>query len=305
MNAKAMLLAALAMLGVLGAAAAGLYLTRQAPTVPSKEFRVRRYSEVVREYLKDHDKDGDGRLSQDEFREAYEKAKLDLFHTLDVVAAFNRLDADRDRSITEADARIFEQDEKRQDRLKEKEADAEQGLVEIEIDSVKVKANPHQREWILAELAAFKLQQLPWAGTYFERRYLKRYGRVRLKDGSVLEGFIREGDGSAAALEDKLADGRLFLLTDNRRLTTYDRAAVSDVEYNDEHPRARFMRQVQAARLSDADAQLLLARECLRLGLKDDALTFFRRVLVFQPGNEEAQKALGLRLDGRLFVAVN
>lgn len=305
MNAKVMLLVTVALLGVLGAAAAGLYLTRQPRTVASKDFRVRRFSEVVREYLKDHDKDRDGRVSQDEFREAYDKAKLDLFHTLDVVEAFSRLDADRDKFITESDARIFEQDEKKQDRLKEKETDAEQGLVEIEIDSVKVKANPHQREWILAELAALKQQQLPWAGTYFERRYLKRYGRVRFKDGRIVEGFVREGDTSQAAVDDKLADGKLYVLTDNRRLTTYDRATVSDVEYDDEHARARFMRRVQASRLSDVDAQLELARESLRLGLKDDAQTFFRRVLVFQPGNDEAQKALGIKLNGKLFVAVN
>jgi hypothetical protein len=318
----------LAVVAVLAAAAYGVYYFTQTPDpgpAPITKYGERASDFIAEFFTRGFDADGNKALSYEEFAKGYVDFKLNKSEreTYDVKEAFSMLDANRDGVIDKTDIKIFDQKRDVQDAHDRREDLAAQGLVVQRWNGVEVILNPTQRDWLDAEDGAFKRGDLPFAGTFFDHRWfgdweegkpagtgvtyrLKRasWARVTLGDGTVHEGFVSEIKDLEIAKKRGLAPGKVFVLASDARVSAYAVERVQAIEYFEGSAQAKYLKAVSEASLSDTARQLEIARQCIKGGMQADALTIYKRVLIFQHDNQEALDALGYKLNGRQYVKV-
>lgn len=318
----------LTMLAVLAAAVAGVYYYSRNPETPTQH--VVKYGgsarDFILEYFKNgHDANSDGRLSYEEFAKGYNDFRLNKSEreVYDVKEAFKMLDANADGVLDKDDIAHFEKRRAEQEAMKRREDLAKEGLMLMSLDGREAVCNPVQRQWLDAEEGALKRSELPYAGAYFARKWLGQWeeiarpgltplyrlkqsywARLRFTDGKIREAFVRETQDAAAAEKEGLAPGKVYALGYDARIDVFAADSVAAVEYFAGSVQEMFVKAAGATAVSDSKAQLELARQCLKDGLNADALTLYRRVLVFEQGNEEALAALGYKLNGRQYVKV-
>ncbi len=311
MRVRGLLIIAFAMTGVVVAAVFGYKLTQTPETEPApiKDYE-KNLSQILGAYMEKGDSNGDGKLNFDEFKVRYRDQKLDKSarETFTDEEAFRIFDHNHDQVLDTKDVEYWARVDRNAEIKKTIEEDAEAGLVAMAFNGKMIKANPFQKDWINAETSYMKTDCLPYSGAPlgFPRKYFQKFARVTFADGTSVQGFVREGDGSEAAKKDELANDRVYVLTNDRKLSVFDRAKVQAIEYTQDSPQLRFVQKIADPKLmlDDVPAHLELARQCIKDGMKDDALSMYRRVLIFQFDNDEALKAMGLKLNGRHYIMV-
>ena len=318
----------LAVTVVLAAAAAGVYFYSRNPETPTQH--VVKYGgsarDFILEYFKNgHDGDNDGRLSYEEFARGYNDFRLNKSEreVFDVKEAFKMLDANADGVLDKEDIAYFDKKRAEQEAMKRREDLAKEGLMLMSLDGREAVCNPVQRQWLDAEEGALKRSEIPYAGACFARKWFGQWeeiprrgltplyrlkqsywARIRFADGKVAEAFVRETKDAAAAEQEGLAPGKVYALGYDARIQVFAADSVAAVEYFDGSVQESYVKAVSATALSDTKAQLELARQCLKDGLKSDAQTLFQRVLIFEHDNSEALQALGYKLNGKQYVKV-
>lgn len=312
---------------ILAAAAAGVYYYTREPQAPTQ--RVVKYGgsarDFILEYFKNgHDSDSDGRLSYEEFARGYNDFRLNKSEreVFDVKEAFKMLDANADGALDKDDIEHFDKKRAEQEAMKRREDLAREGLLPLSLDGREAVCNAVQRQWLDAEEGALKRGEIPYAGTHFARKWFGQWeevprkglnplyrlkqsywARLRFTSGTVIEAFVREAK-DAAAEKDGLAPGKVYVLGYDARIEVFAADSVAAVEYFAGSLQEKYVRSVGATAVSESGPQLELARQCLKDGLNADALTLFKRVLVFEFDNKEALEALGYKLNGRQYVKV-
>ncbi|MBE7491104.1 MAG: hypothetical protein HS108_05025 [Planctomycetes bacterium] len=151
--------------------------------------------------------------------------------------------------------------------------------------------NKQQDEALGKEKGALARRELPFAGAFFDARYLVegRWARLTKDDGESVDGFVSE------------KDGRLWLVSPDARLLVFKPGTVHVSELPDS-PHNEYVRAVREVTFDDTEANLKLARRCVQWGLKREAGALYARVLIFDRANAEALEALQLRLEGDSYL---
>lgn len=165
------------------------------------------------------------------------------------------------------------------------------GLTAKEWKGQKLALNQHQLDAYNKEKGALVVNELPFGGAFFDRKYLLtgRYGRVTKQDGASVEGFLSE------------REGRLWVVTTDARLLVFKPDSVTVAE-DPNAPALEYINRVKDTPFDDVAANLKLALRCYELGLKTEAGAMFARVLIFDRENKQALDALRLKLDGDRYV---
>lgn len=325
---KKPLILLLAVVVVLAASIYATYYFNQTPDpgpAPITKYGERASDYIAEFFNRGFDTDADKALSYEEFAQGYTRFKLNKSEreVYDVKEAFQMLDANHDNQIDQQDVAIFNKKRDEQDAMNRREELAAQGLAVQKWAGVEVILNPIQVDWLDAEDGAFKRGDLPFAGKYFDRKWFGTWGeekrpgamsvlhlkqaswaRVTLPDGKIIEGFVRETKDVEAAKKEGLAPGKVYVLTQDARLNAFAAEKVKAVEYFSGSAQAAYLKAVSEAAINDTAKQLALARQCVKDGMQADALTLYKRVLIFEHDNKEALEALGYKLNGRQYVKV-
>ncbi len=318
----------LAVVVVLAASIYAIYYLNQTPDPgpPPVVNYGQSWSKYVSEYFeRGCDADGDGRLSYEEFAKGYGDVRLNKSEreVYEAKEAFTILDVNRNGFIEKDDIARLDKFRDGKEYMKHREELAAQGLAVQHWNGVEVVLNPLQVDWLDAEDGAFKRGELPYAGKYFDRKWfglwdeekrpqgpplqhLKKpsWGRVTLADGKTHEGFVRETRNVEDAKKDGLAPGKVYVLSYDARLNAFAEEKVQAVDYFEGSPQARYLKAVSEIWINETAKQLELARQCVKDGMQADALTLYKRVLIFEHDNKEALEALGYKLNGRLYLKV-
>lgn len=284
------------------------------------------WSKYVSEYFeRGCDADGDGRLSYEEFAKGYGDVRLNKSEreVYEAKEAFTILDVNRNGFIDKDDIARLDKFRDGKEYIKYREELAAQGMALQHWNGIEVVLNPIQVDWFKAEDGAFKRDELPYAGRYFDRKWfglweeekrpqalpllhLKKpsWARLTMQDGKTHEGFVRETKDAETAKKDGLAPGKVYVLTYDARLNAFAAEKVQTVEYFEGSPQAKYVKAVSEASIHETAKQLELARQCVKDGMQIDALTLYKRVLIFEHDNKEALEALGYKLNGRQYVKV-
>lgn len=243
------------------------------------------------------DLNGDGAVTFEEFNAVYSTWGADKRFSrgpgqpgLAAREAFDFFDMNRDGSIDAEDVR-FALDEKW---AKFAEQTRARGLTPKLHKKQWLALNNQQVDAFAKEVGALALNQLPFAGSFFDRKYFNdgRYARVTDAAGKVAEGFLSE------------SGGRLWLVSTDARLLVFRPDAV-DVKEMPAAPALEYIKTVAGTPFDDPQANLKLGQRCVELGLKVEAGAIFTRVLIFDPTNAAALEALNLRLENERFVPRN
>lgn len=324
---KKPLILLLAVVAVLAAAVYGAFLLVQAPS--EGRGNVHRYGEagssIIFEYLLKYDENQDNKISLEEFKVGYRDIKIQKSEREDLEPddAFARLDANHDGNLDKNDVVIHDARRAAQQADKRREDMAAKGLYVKTFGNVELFLNPLQRDWLDAEIGAANRDELLYGGVRFERKWfgeweeekranapssyrLKKpcYAHVMFYDGKSVDGFARESGDEESAKKLGLAPNKVYILGDDARISVYGRDKVKSVDYMLDDAHVRYIKEVSAASPAEVDRQLALARQCIKDGLKADALMLYRRVLIFQYDNQEALDALGYKLNERQYVKV-
>ena len=325
---KKPLILLLAVVVVLAASAYAIFYFMQKPDSgpPPVINYGQSWSKYVSEYFdRGCDVDGDGRLSYDEFARGYRDVRLNKSEreVYQAKEAFTILDVNHNGFIDKDDIARLDKFRDGKEYMRYREDLAAQGLALQHWNGIEVVLNPVQVDWLDAEDGAFKRNELPYAGRYFDRKWfgewedekrpqapplhhLKKpsWARVTMADGHVHEGFTRETKDAELAKKDGLAPGKVYVLTYDARLNAFAAEKVQTVEYFEGSPQAKYLKAVSETSINDTAKQLELARQCVKDGMQADALTLYKRVLIFEHDNKEALEALGYELNGRQYVKV-
>ena len=287
-------------LSVLALAVSGFFLYRfvTAP-VPNGNAGVSPDPKEVKfnpDFLNEMDANGDGRITWKEFKTAYNAegaSKLTVGANktpLTAKAAFSLCDVNDDGKIDRVDRRTLDHRAWAAFRAET----LEKGLGPIVWEDKWLALNTHQASWLDDERGAIVQGTLPFRGNYFRRAYFGRWAQVTEQDGRNSEGFVSFDDDRP---------GKLFLLrTDGQiRVLKTDRVTIKDLP---DHPSTVFFNALLdlKGKLSDVQKNHAIAVDCERDGLEAEAVTMYRRALIFDRTNAKALRALGYRMDGVQYV---
>lgn len=247
--------------------------------------------EGLLERLKKMDASGDGLVSEKEFALHYgEEAGFILHRGPDQPAmtakeVYNFLDQNRSGEIDPEDLYIIE-NYKTFDALMRTAA---KGLTLRAFFSSNIECNSLQLQWVEEELGASRRGDLPFGDQYFNASYFTQWSAVTFKDGTRKEGFVRR------ATHAKETDR---LLTLGARIEALLPDTVTRIEPLPDSPYTVYARAIKDPNLKpdNKQANLDLARELTKQGLKTEAKRLFKRVLIMERDNAEGLAALGLKM---------
>lgn len=253
------------------------------------------------DFIPTFDLNDDGQVTFEEFNQRYGKPLADnsppmIFHedndgpALDAQAAFKRWDRDANGIVNAADMQRIENKawRKYQDEAEKKRLKA------VTFGDKWMMLNAHQHRTYETEQGALARDEHPFAGKFWKARYLGNWATLVDEDGETHEGFISR------------SETRIFLLTNDAKLSVYDPAKVTVSEAAEGDPHNKYAAQVKQAKYFDIEANLELAGKCLEWGMTAEAGMLFARVLVFDGTNKEALAALGYtEKDGHYFERGN
>ncbi|MCC6574097.1 MAG: hypothetical protein IT462_09910 [Planctomycetes bacterium] len=172
------------------------------------------------------------------------------------------------------------------------------GLTPRKFFNTVVELNSMGLAWTEEEIAAVRENLLPFQGQFFARRYFNDWGVITLKDGKQAEGFLYKGDSSEQSKADSLKPGDVRLLGAGARLSFHGKDSIMNVEAKSDHPYSRLARKLKdpAFTPDDKAANLALARELAKDGLKLEAQRMYKRVLILERENAEALEYLDLKV---------
>ena len=240
-------------------------------------------------FIATFDLNEDGEVTFDEFNKRYGKPLADnspplIFHedndgpALDAAEAFKRWDRDANKVINANDMQLIENKAWRN--------------FQAEAEKKKLKAVVYGDQWLMlnehqlaahdAEVAGLAREELPYAGKFWAERYLGKWVTLVDEKGDVHEGYMSR------------SETRIFLLTDDARLSAHDPAIVTVTEAPADEPHNLYAAEIRKIKFDQRDPNLELARKCVNWDLVTEGDTLYSRVLIFEPTNEEALNALGL-----------
>lgn len=240
------------------------------------------------DFIPTFDLNEDGQVTFEEFNQRYGRPLADdtpplIFHqdnngpALDAREAFKRWDRDGNDVVDRADMQRIENKAWRN-----YQAEAEKKrLKAVAFGDRWMMLNEHQLRTYEAEMGAGARDEFPYAGKFWNARYLANWSTLVDEGGNTLEGYLWN-NGS-----------RFFLLTADARLSTYDPEVVTTAAAAEDDPHNLYAAAVKALRFDDVEANLELARQCVDWGMRTEAGMLYARVLVFEPANKEALDALG------------
>jgi len=258
------------------------------PDTDSDEQPIVHEDFVAMDFIPTFDLNADGHVTFDEFKQRYgsplaDNAPVLIFHegddgaALSAEEAFKRWDRDDNGVVNRADMRLFENKNWRE----YKALADRKGLKVIVYGDRWMMLNDHQVRAYNSEAGASARKELPFAGKYWAERYLGDWATVTDADGETQEGYLSRNDT------------RIFLLTSDASLVVFDPAKVSVSEAPPDDPHNLYATEIRQTTFDNTAANLELARKCTDWGMATEADTLYARVLIFEPTNEEALKALG------------
>ncbi|MCA8913206.1 MAG: hypothetical protein KDB82_16015 [Planctomycetes bacterium] len=246
---------------------------------------------VAADFLPTFDINEDLQVTFDEFKERYGKGPL-IFHeenggpALSAEQAFKRWDRDQNGVVDHEDLKLI--DNKAWAAF---QAQAEKrGLRARDWNGRYLMLNEHQDRTYETELGALKRKEVPYAGRYWKPKYLASWVRVVTPKNETVEGYGSHNNG------------KLFLLTPDAKLSVYDEDEVMASDLGPDTPQMQYARGITSTPFDDTQGNLELAKKCAAWGMAKEAGMLCARVLVFDPHNEAALKALGYRLEGDRFI---
>lgn len=248
---------------------------------------------VAADFLPTFDANGDLQVTLDEFKLNYGREPL-IFHeenggpALGADKAFSRWDRDRNGVVDAEDLKLIDnkawasfQAEAEKRRLRARDWNGRHLML-----------NEHQDRTYTTETSAFKRNEVPYAGRYWNPKYLSSWMRVVTPANETKEGYA------------SVANGKLFLLTPDAKLSVYDESKIMASDLGPDVPQMRYARAIQQTPFDDPGGNLELAGKCTEWGMRTEAGVLYARVLIFERDNKEALTALGYRLQGDMYVEV-
>ena len=268
------------------------HMSAPAPVDPGPEHHSVAFA--VEEFIPTFDTDGDGRVTFEEFSQRYGKPLAEgeavmIFHRdngppLTAEEAFRRWDTDKNGVVDATDLELISNSA-----WKTFSAEAEaKRLRPLRYNTRFMMLNAHQLRTFETEVGAMALKQVPWAGRFFDIKYLTQWVSITDKDGKTVYGF---------SLEER---GRLWLLDADAKLTVHPEG--TEPTPIDDAPQTQYAKLIAKTPVDDPALNLTLAKQCREWGLTREAGMLFARVLLFEPRNAEALDALDLvERDGHFF----
>lgn len=240
------------------------------------------------DFIPTFDVNGDKQVTYEEFVQRYGKSLSDdapvlIFHedddgpALTAADAFKRWDRNADGIVDWQDMQSLEHTSWR---AFQDEAEAK-GLKAVSFGDRWLMLNTHQLKTYDTETGALAREEQPFAGKFWASKYLGNWATLMDADGDTREGYLSK------------TETRLFLLTDDAKLSVFDPAKVDVTEAGPDDPHNLYAAEVKKTKFDDVQANLALARKCVEWGMRTEADMLYARVLIFAPTNEEALNALG------------